>query len=168
MDYADFLAEAMTTGRVLTVGPGSTLGEVEDARLGANYVDDIHKSRHMMRRDYGFMEFSFRKDLSWVCTGVAIQVHRLVYDGVEIVPPVISEIYGPFPLTIPSARLMVAIHDRGQSAERRDAAGAGFVCYSIVGLGNNFFAIQRNGAHSEPRLSDGDVWAIYLERQAIE
>ncbi|MFJ1756591.1 hypothetical protein [Kitasatospora sp. NPDC088134] len=77
MDGAEFIASAITTGKLHGVGIGSSLAEVENV-FRAGYVDDPDAEENLsLRRDYGLVEFSFNDGLAWTVVGASIEIHRL-------------------------------------------------------------------------------------------
>jgi hypothetical protein len=60
--------------------------------LGVQYADDA--GDWYLRRDYGLAEFTFIYDNDMRCGFVIVDVHRLLSLGSEIVPAVLTSLYG--------------------------------------------------------------------------
>jgi hypothetical protein len=155
----DFYAEAILSGRVLGLGPGSTVGEVERT-LGKDFVDDARNQ--WMRRDYGLIEFHFnRTDREWVCFGVSIQVHRLA-DAGEIVPPVLGDRYGAFSGTVGFSQLVDRIKDEApdREVECKKAFGE-FGEFRVDGTDSYIHAV-RTQVSTNAESDFGNLWSIEL------
>jgi hypothetical protein len=51
-------ATACVAGRLAGVGRGALLEQAE-AAFGADFLDDLHKRKRVLRRDYGLVELTF-------------------------------------------------------------------------------------------------------------
>lgn len=76
MNAIEFLTSLIRSGKLYSLGIGSTLDEV-DQSVRCEFIDGVSKSGLSMRRDYGFFEFSFRSDPEWTVFAISIQLHRL-------------------------------------------------------------------------------------------
>ena len=89
------LAVGMVVDRgVLGFGLGESLEQAERV-FGGQYIDDIHSRRKFLRRDYGLLELTFT-GVSWVCTTLCLQAHRLSGGRAVSVPiALVSEFGAP-------------------------------------------------------------------------
>ncbi|MGK4579144.1 hypothetical protein [Kitasatospora sp. HPMI-4] len=74
----DVIAEVLSTGRFLGLGPGSTADEVT-SRFGDG-VSEVHGTQpgtRLLRIDYGLVEFTFGGEPDWACRWYSVQLHRL-------------------------------------------------------------------------------------------
>ncbi|MEU2929937.1 hypothetical protein ABZ636_33550 [Streptomyces sp. NPDC007251] len=69
-------ATLLARGRILDVGIGSAVSEVDRAFRG-EYVEELSDGGVDARRDYGLVELSLTKDSEWVLTGGTLELHRL-------------------------------------------------------------------------------------------
>jgi hypothetical protein len=164
MTGIDFYVDALLSGLVCGVGPGSTADEIESA-LGRDFVDDARKQR--MRRDYGLLEFYFdRVKQAWICVGSTIQVHRLLDADLEIVPSAVADRYSAFATTLGVKFLAEAVSAKGGPDLVRESATGEFVRYHLHGTGRFVHArqIQAEAVDACPGLEE--VWSIEIRGSA--
>lgn len=160
VNYVDLLIDAIAGRRILGLELGGTLEQAELV-LGADYVDDVHKRRQFLRRDYGLIELTFTGSPNWLCSSMALQVHRLASDDIGDIPLAIQVAYGDFPTSVRLDEFESRLADAGmQLAERgRDSDFARYgvdqrQAEVIVSLGGS------QGAH--PSVPGGFIWAISI------
>lgn len=163
----EFYADAVLTGRVLAIGPGSSPLDVEQA-LGPGYIDDRQKK--VLRRDYGLVEVHFdRSGESWLCFGLTIQVHRLAYQLPTNVPLPLSQAYGDFDSYLAFEELKQATVRRGATWLAADKPPSGEFLSFRLSIAPNVVQIVSNPSrrrNGEPGM--GDVWSIDLRRSATQ
>lgn len=164
MTGTDFYVDALLSGLVCGVGPGSTADEIEGA-LGREYVDDARKQR--MRRDYGLVEFYFdRVKQAWICVGYAIQVHRLLDADPEIVPSALADRYSAFATTLGVESLAEAVGAKGGPNLIRESATGEFVRYRLHGMNCFVHARQIQAEAVDARPGFEEVWSIEIRGSA--
>jgi hypothetical protein len=153
----DFYVDALISGRIHNVGPGSTPEEVEGA-LGGDFVDDARK--RWMRRDFGLVEFHFNSVQStWVCFGFSIQIHRLVKSGYDIVPAALRYRYGSFGISPRLGRLAEAVAaKRGGDLVLEEVSGE-FARYHLHGT--NSFVYARPLSPGDA-FNSQELWSIEI------
>lgn len=166
MNYIDFFRDALKLGLTLGVGPGSTAQTIESA-WGSEFIEDVHKRGRMKRRDYGLAEFSFRKDVEWICTGFIIQAHRLATHGNSIVPAAVSSIYGEFPKAVSFNALADALQGSGVRLEEEESPGSGFDTYAVPGTSNHLYATKGSADSAHEGHNHGEVWSISVQKLNI-
>jgi hypothetical protein len=98
MGYMDLAVGMVIYSSVLGVRLGAAPDQAEQV-LGSEYVDDIHSRRKFLRRDYGLLELTFT-GVSWVCTALCLQAHRLAGDQAVTVPAALLSKFGSPPRSI--------------------------------------------------------------------
>jgi hypothetical protein len=160
MTDLDFYVDALLSGLVCGVGPGSTSDEVERA-LGRQFVDDAR--RHWMRRDYGLVELYFnRVEKNWICFGFTVQVHRMSDVGVEIVPSVLVDRYGAFATSLEIEVLVDAVSAEGGRNLVRESVAAEFVRYRLDGTNSFVHALHVQSKEPDARAGLEKVWSIEI------
>ena len=160
MTGIDFYLDALLSGLVCGVGPGSTADEIESA-LGREFVDDVRKQR--MRRDYGLVEFYFdRVKQAWICVGSTIQVHRLLDVDSEIVPSALADRYSAFATTLGVEFLAETVSAKGGPNLIREGATGEFVRYHLDGTNCFVHARQIQPEAVDSRPGFKEVWSIEI------
>ncbi|MFJ6946669.1 hypothetical protein ACISU4_18795 [Streptomyces wuyuanensis] len=155
---ATFLVRLVTTGRLCGVGPGSSLGGAGAAVRGP-FVDDVDTSGQCLRRDHGFVEFSFNPEgAGWVMSGMTLQLHRLA--GNPGLARRFRDAVGvALPRTVPWPDLRASL-----SAERAAESPAvvdqgGFIEHRYRGPDVHASVLVNDDDHP-PALRRGDVWSV--------
>ncbi len=160
MTDVDFYVDALLSGLICGVGPGSTAGEIEEA-LGSDFVDDARKQR--MRRDYGLVEFHFnRRPPTWVCVGASIQVHRLLDAVPGIIPPALIDRYGMFVASLEVGHLTDALRAKGGGNLVREETSGEFVRYRVDGTNLLVHARQVQSKSPDAGSDSEKVWSIEM------
>jgi hypothetical protein len=162
----DFYARAATGGTVFGLGIGATPEQVAE-RLGPDFLDD--RQRGMFRRDYGLLEFAFYRHPSWACQAIGIQVHRLLTEGADAVPPPLRGEFGEFSRRVKISGLESAIKGLGSGLdEETGSASADFSRWRVRDSGVEIIVVGPSVAVAD-RPEDhefGDVWSILLPGSA--
>ena len=163
MTDLDFYVDALLSGLVCGVGPGSTSDEVERA-LGRQFVDDAR--RHWMRRDYGLVELYFNRiEKNWICFGLTIQVHRISELGIDIIPSVLVDRYGTFATSLGVDVLVDAVSaERSRNLVREGVTG-GFVRYRLDGTNSFVHAVQVQSEELGVCAGLEEVWSIEIGKR---
>jgi hypothetical protein len=160
--YLDLLATASVAGRFAGVGRGSLLAQAE-AALGEDFLDDLHRKKRLLRRDYGLVELTFVRRPDWVCAAVSIQVHRLASGAPEVVPRPVRDSHGDFPRTVPFAPLAEAVRQKGHDVRAAPAeADRSFLEYQVEGTTTQIYVVREDAPQAAPPNRAGDVWSISL------
>lgn len=77
VDGIDLITDFVKTGRLLGLGVGYPLSEIEDM-IRSDYIDEGDGTT-WMRRDYGLAEFNLSGP-RWEITNASMEVHRLASD----------------------------------------------------------------------------------------
>ncbi|WP_404954790.1 hypothetical protein [Streptomyces sp. 147326] len=160
MTGIEFLVSFLRTGRLHGIGIGSTLDEVDRA-VRHRFVDVVDEGGESLRRDYGFVEFSFNPGDEWVMSGGSIELHRLASGpdmagewartmGVEFPRHVSWEAVREELAHVPGAPELT-VGDQGGFLEYRAAASN--VSVTVVDDEE-----EERGYHA----GHGDVWSVSL------
>jgi hypothetical protein len=161
VSYLDFLAEALVLGRVLGVGPGMSPEEVESV-FGAEFMQEVKRNKKTMRRDYGLLEFSFSKHEAWACAAISIEIHRLAYHGISVVPSALQVAYGAFPEKVRFDDLKDVVQASGREIISIDQPGKGFAGYSINGTRSLVYVVS-DDSNDGRGPNRGEVWGISIQ-----
>lgn len=113
MDYADLVVGLVVDRRVLDFRLGDS-AELSERTLGSEYVDDVHRRRRFLRRDFGLLELTFT-GASWVCTTLSLQFHRLSGEQAVNVPSALVSEFGRPPRYVDLDEFRSRLTGRGVS-----------------------------------------------------
>ncbi|MCA2217994.1 hypothetical protein [Jidongwangia harbinensis] len=85
MGGEEFAARVASSGTVLGLSAGVPTAEFDAALAGIEYLEEPGTGRRkssILRRDYGLLEATFRKDgADWRCDSIIVEFHRLLTDN---------------------------------------------------------------------------------------
>lgn len=138
------------------LGKDVSLASVSAVLGDEGCVDDVHKKRHWLRRDYGLVEFGFNSDpvVEWSSYTVILAVHRLPYE--TPVPEPILNLVREIPRSISSDELMTALEGRGVCVEKSAVGFRDFVHYSVPSSGASITVLT----DEDCALPTNSVWSI--------
>lgn len=156
---AECLADIACAGSVLGLRSGASVADIDRAIGDPDYVDEIDKGRKYLRRDYGLIEFGFKRDpvVYWACFSAKVAVHRLRWNT-HIPSPVLSEI-GVAPPVVPLGSLTESIISRGHSIRKTDIEFRDFEYYSISSSTAQVIATAED---IDDMMVANSVWSITL------
>jgi hypothetical protein len=170
MSDLDFYVQFATRGEVAGLGIDSHPAEWE-AKLGSDYLDD--RVRGQMRRDYGLVELSFQEgEGRWLCFGISVQIHRLVWGDVSSVPAALRNEYGEFAPRVEFDELAARIASLGYRIEPdNDSTTTDIHRYRVTESGARVFVVADIDPYGYADVDEdddpaghrvGDVWSISL------
>ncbi|MFI1397566.1 hypothetical protein [Streptomyces sp. NPDC020681] len=158
MQAIPFLVSFITTGRLHGLGIGSTLTQVDEA-IHCTFFDDSGDEGLYLRRDYGFVEFSFNPGREWVMTGASIELHRLV-SGHEMAEKWRERMNVDFPSHLSWDDLHDALSRDPWFPHLTVKDQGGFLEYRAAATDVSVIVNDDDGEHGWPR--QGDVWSVSL------
>ncbi|MEV0341964.1 hypothetical protein AB0H49_23355 [Nocardia sp. NPDC050713] len=155
----EYLADIACAGSLLGLRSGASVADIDRAIGDPGYVDDIDKRRKHFRRDYGLIEFVFKRDpvANWACFSAKVAVHRLRWNT-HIPRSILPEI-GEAPPVVPLGCLTESIIGRGRSIRKMDTEFRDFEYYSISSSPAQVIATAED---IDDILVANSVWSIAL------
>uniref|UniRef100_A0AAU2JY72 Uncharacterized protein n=1 Tax=Streptomyces sp. NBC_00049 TaxID=2903617 RepID=A0AAU2JY72_9ACTN len=156
-----FLASFITSGRLHGIGIGSTLGEVDRA-IGHRFVDVVDEDGRSLRRDHGFVEFSFNPGDEWVMSGGSIELHRLA-SGPGMAKEWAESTGVEFPRYVAWEDVRDALARLpGAAPEFTVAEQGGFLEYRAAASGVSVIVVDDDEEERGRQVGHGDVWSVSL------
>ncbi|MER6996967.1 hypothetical protein [Streptomyces sp. NPDC000410] len=142
------------------IGPGSTLDEVDRAIDCASF-DDVDASGLSMRRDYGFVEFSFNATpTAWVMASATLELHRLAW-GRELAEKWREGTGVDFPRYLSWSDLWEALSQVPEATCLKDVDQGGFFEHRFRARAAHVTVIVNDDGQRRGRqLGQGDVWSV--------
>ena len=155
MDYADLAVGMVVDRRVLGFRLGDPL-ELSEQEFGSEYVDDVHRRRRFLRRDYGLLELTFTGAV-WMCTTLCFQVHRLDGERAVSIPGALRSEFGHPPRYVQFEEFRRRLADNGFSVT--DLGCDDGICRYAVGETNcEVVTYSRSGGESDVE----SLWSVSI------
>ncbi|MER7825671.1 hypothetical protein ABTX85_24285 [Streptomyces sp. NPDC096097] len=160
MNGIAFLASFLRTGRLHGIGIGSTLGEVDRA-VRHRFVDVVDEQGESLRRDHGFVEFSFNPGEEWVMSGGSIELHRLA-SGPDMARGWARTMGVEFPRYVAWADVREELGRLPGAPELTVGDQGGFLEYRAAASGVSVIVVDDEEEERGYHAGHGDVWSVSL------
>ncbi len=160
MTGIEFLALFLRTGRLHGIGIGSTLDEVDRA-VRHRFVDVVDEEGESLRRDYGFVEFSFNPGDEWVMSGASIELHRLA-SGPDRAQEWARTMGVEFPRYVAWEDVRDALARVPGAPELKVGDQGGFLEYRAAASNVSVIVVDDEEEERGYHAGHGDVWSASL------
>ncbi|NUK04320.1 hypothetical protein HRW14_24610 [Streptomyces lunaelactis] len=159
MNALPFLVSFMTSGRLHGLGIGSTLSKV-DQTIHAGFVDVVDDEGLSLRRDYGFLEFSFNPGPEWVMANCSIELHKLASSR-SMAKKWRKSMQVHFPQYLAWDELRAELSRAPGTPSLKVTGQGGFLEYRAAATDVSVIVSDDHEARGRS-LGHGDVWSVSL------
>ncbi|QNE74932.1 hypothetical protein F0344_10160 [Streptomyces finlayi] len=131
-----------------------------DQAINCDFIDEVSRSGLSMRRDYGFVEFSFNPGTEWVMSGASIRLHRLA-SGYEMAEEWQKSTGVNFPQYATWRELQGALSHFKDSPPLTVTEQDDFIEYR-AGATNVSITVNNNHEKRGRSVAHGDLWSVSL------
>ncbi|MFJ3725192.1 hypothetical protein ACIPYQ_21840 [Streptomyces sp. NPDC090045] len=160
MNGIAFLASFLRTGRLHGLGIGSTLDEAGRA-VRHRFVDVVDEGGESLRRDHGFVEFSFNPGDEWVMSGASIELHRLA-SGHDMAREWARIMEVDFPRHVAWEAVREELERVPGAPELTVSAQGGFLEYRAEASHVSVLVVDDEEEERGCHTGHGDVWSVSL------